>query len=110
MVGGTAEFSKWEGLTFDEDSATFYTAISSLQKGMSDTDTSFNKAQDNIKVKENTCGCIYEMLTFSSPDTEYDINEMKVTLCGEPIEKDERGNQCALDGIANPDNCVIVQG
>jgi len=110
MMGGTVEFAKWEGITYDDETSTFYTAMSAVYRGMEDNEPEYDTHTGNaIALAQNGCGCVYALTTVGG-ETAFDITGMKAEVCGTPIDEDDNGNTCALDGIANPDNVVMIHG
>ena len=64
MLGATAEFSKWEGITFDTKRNRIYTAMSEIRNGMEDfkgkgeANPEFDVGSSNdIRLEYNPCGC-----------------------------------------------------
>jgi len=110
MLGGTTEFSKWEGLAFAPSRMTAYTSISEVRRGMEDNkdkgkdSTKYDGGSNNdIRVTYNPCGCVYSLAV----DSNYNIYNMVAYICGVPVKGDDK-NTCSLDGIANPDNIAII--
>jgi hypothetical protein len=118
IMGGTMEFTKFEGVTLNAKDKIAYIAMSRLEKCMSD-DTGVTK---DINVKKISAGAVYA-LTLSSGQTENGnataINSAWVPtamyvpdvtapytgkLIGEDITADADGNTGVVDKIANPDN------
>lgn len=106
-LGATTEASKWEGFVYDPYTKQAYTSISDVRYGMED----FKKkgedepkydvgGKNDIALPYNKCGCVFS-LTF---DDNYVAQNMNAALCGSPMEEDENGQACELDGISNPDN------
>ena len=128
--GATTEWRKEEGITFDETHGKLYIAMSSIGKGMEDNqkygvdNTSYDFASNNdIRLKYNPCGAIYEsdIATKSVKDdtkrkihSRFVINTMNAILTGTPTTYPEgddfEGNKCSVDGISNPDNVTFLQG
>jgi len=117
LLGATLEFSKGEGVTYDKDNNRVYFAISrvekSMLKGKGTTDT-----QDDIRIKGNKCGVIYEGI-FGSPKDKnnddiksgYVVRELATLLKGQELKAGEPGadkNACAVDNISNPDNILYI--
>lgn len=114
-MGGTTEFRKMEGFSFDADSNKAYLGVSSATRGMADgysQKTNRNTydvgGPNHIQIQEeNICGCVFEMPVDSS---NMRFTSMKSLVCGQEIEEDANGNTCHLDSIAYPDNLAVVHG
>jgi secreted PhoX family phosphatase len=112
VLGGTAEFRKFEGVTFDPKRNKLYIAMSAIGSGMS-TSPTLTGVADDILVKANVCGGVYQLDVNSS----YVTTNMKPLLLGIPKTYTDRPigtsttnasttSQQACDdaGIALPDN------
>lgn len=89
--GATGEFEKMEGVLANPEGTVLYMAMSSIRKGMSDTD-------GDIQVAENLCGIVYKMAL----DNTYDVAKMEPWLVGGPYN--EELDLCNINNISNPDN------
>ncbi len=128
MNGGTTEFRKMEGITYNPDDNVLYIGMSSIERGMEDN---FSKAKDtdkydrggnnDIKLPLNRCGAVYAL----DLDDNYLAKNMHSLVEGIPVTEsygaaddsqkyDEAGpfanNKCHLDGLANPDNVTFIPG
>jgi secreted PhoX family phosphatase len=117
LLGGTLEFSKGEGVTYDKDRNRVYFAISrveeSMLKGKGTTDT-----QDDIRIKANKCGVIYEGIFGTATDrsgspinSSYVVRDLATLLKGTELKVGDPGadkNACALNNISNPDNILYL--
>lgn len=109
MLGGTAEFRKFEGVTFDKKRNKLYIAMSEIGAGMSSSPT-LAGVSDDILVKANVCGGVYQL----DVDSNYVTTNMKALVVGIPKAYTDRpiGNSsggttqqsCDDAGIALPDN------
>jgi secreted PhoX family phosphatase len=112
MMGGTAEFRKFEGVTFDAKRSKLYIAISNIGSGMSASPT-LPGVSDDILVKANVCGGVYQL----DVDSNYVTTRMKPLVMGIPKTYTDRPIQtstsnaatvtqqtCDDAGIALPDN------
>jgi len=112
MLGGTAEFRKFEGVTFDPKRSKLYIAMSAIGSGMSASPT-LPGVSDDILVKANVCGGIYQL----DVDSNYVTTRMTPLLMGIPKTYTDRPIQtstssastvtqqtCDDAGIALPDN------
>lgn len=105
-IGGTTEFRKWEGITFNPATMTLYTAMSEVGNGMNDNDADYDLGTPNhVRVPENTCGCVYAL----DVDSDYSAYNMYSEVCGLPDDSLE-SNTCSIAGIANPDNLSFIPG
>jgi hypothetical protein len=122
LLGGTAEFRKFEGVTFDPKRNKLYIAMSAIGKGMSTSSTfespstaafSTSVLPDDILVKANVCGGVYQLDVNSS----YVTTTMKPLVLGIPKTYTDRPigtistnpatvsqQTCDDAGIALPDN------
>ena len=131
MEGGTTEFRKMEGITFDPDRNRLYLALSEVDRGMLNN-TRVGRAgypapgsYDRYDVggpnhmtlaRGNVCGGVYAM----DVDGNYTATNMYGLVAGVPLttgygadaeSPDYDGiNECAVDGIANPDNVTFMPG
>ena len=126
IMGGTMEFTKFEGVTLNSKDKIAYVAMSRLEKGMANESyvagNGKNAISADINVKKVSAGAVYA-LTLSSGQTENgnstainsawvptDMYVPDVTapytgkLMGEDISIDTDGNTAVVDKIANPDN------
>ncbi|MCX8026464.1 MAG: DUF839 domain-containing protein, partial [Thermodesulfovibrionales bacterium] len=117
LLGGTTEFSKGEGVTYNFDKNVFYFVMSrveeSMTKGLGTKDN-----QDDIRLKENRCGVIYEgtfgdarELGGTTINSKYVVRKMSAILMGRKANANDPGadkNFCAIDTIANPDNVLYM--
>jgi len=115
VLGGTAEFRKFEGVTFDEKRRKLYIAMSTIGKSMSSSPT-LAGVSDDILVQSNVCGAVYQL----DVDANYVTTNMKALVAGiprayvdRPIQTDPTNSatvtQQACDdaGIALPDNVTM---
>jgi secreted PhoX family phosphatase len=117
IMGGTMEFTKYEGVTLNAKDKVAYIAMSRLEKCMADA----TGVSQDISVKKVSAGAVYALqLTKGQTDTalaainsEWVPVSMAVpvvsapytgNLIGEDITADADGNTGNVDRIANPDN------
>ncbi|MFN3814045.1 MAG: alkaline phosphatase PhoX [Aquificaceae bacterium] len=117
LLGATSEFSKGEGVSYDWDKKVVYFVMSrvekSMTKGKGTTDT-----QDDIRIKDNKCGAIYEGNFGKAKDNKdnpinssYVVRKLEAILVGKPLkpgDPDSDKNACAIDSISNPDNILYI--
>jgi len=130
MEGGTTEFRKMEGITFDPDRGRLYLAMSEIDRGMLDNTRvgkgepgSYDKydvgGPNHIKLANgNVCGGVYAI----DLDGSYTAAHMYGLIAGMPLTTDygyqglesapeyDGINKCALHGLANPDNLTYIPG
>ena len=112
MLGATTEFRKMEGIALDRDGKRLFLAMSEVSNGMEDAikDGKYDKGgRNDIKLAKNPCGAVYEMPF----DANYVVTGAKGFLAGKPNEYKDgpyAGQQCDVDGIANPDNLSFIPG
>ncbi|KAG2495904.1 hypothetical protein HYH03_006141 [Edaphochlamys debaryana] len=111
-LGATTEWSKWEGITYDASRRRLYTAMSDVRQGMEDmksrgrASSAFDACTNNdLRVEYNRCGCVYQLHL----DGAFGVYGMDELVCGRAATDPAapgfvKGNNCAMDGIANPDN------
>ena len=112
ILGGTAEFRKFEGVTFDPKRNKLYIAMSAIGSGMS-TSPTLTGVADDILVKANVCGGVYQL----DVDSNYVTKTMKPLVLGVPKTYTDRPigtsssnaltvtqQTCDDAGIALPDN------
>lgn len=101
--GATAEFRKMEGIMINHEGAEsgkvpfMYLAMSEIGKGMAD-------GKGDIRLKANKCGVVYQMKL----EADFNVKELVPVVAGGPYDKGAKPNQCATDGIANPDNLLVL--
>ena len=102
-VGATVEFNKMEGININYDGAAngtipfMYVAMSDVTRAMSDD-------EGDIQVDENRCGIVYRF----GLDADYDVLRMDPAVVGGPYDSEAVTNPCSVEGIANPDNIVVL--
>lgn len=126
MMGATTEFRKMEGITYNPDSNVVYLAMSEVAKGMTDGDKGDKGGRNDIRLKKNACGAVYEL----SLADDFKATAMKAVVAGKPMSDEQKTaaadpncdpahnmcgaaaevNTCDIDGIANPDNVTYIPG
>lgn len=103
-LGGTTEFTKWEGITYSKRLNKVYTAMSEIRRPMEDNkskgkdDNQYDIGGPNdVRVEYNPCGCVYTL----DVDGNYNIYNMKALVCGRPTDGDPK-NTCDIDGEYYP--------
>ncbi|CEM10206.1 unnamed protein product [Vitrella brassicaformis CCMP3155] len=114
MLGGTTEFSKWEGMTFAPELSILYIAMSDVRYGMEDNkrkgepDLQYDIGGPNaITVEYNQCGCVYALPVEATDISEYTTVRMYPEVCGRPNTTVPE-NYCDVAGISNPDNIAFI--
>lgn len=108
MLGGTSEFRKLEGITYNSDTNELYLSVSEINKGMLDHSFYDAGGSQDINLRQNDCGAVYRMgfKKESKIDSEYVAGTMSSLIAGVPANSPH--NSCALEGIANPDNISYI--
>ncbi|MGE4268646.1 MAG: alkaline phosphatase PhoX, partial [Deferribacterales bacterium] len=121
MLGGTTEFRKMEGITFNAETKIMFLALSEIGNGMLDGGSNDTGGYNDIKVAKNTCGAVYAL----DLDSDYAATKMYPIVTGVPVTTDYgaaddsnaysssgafANNKCSLDSIANPDNLTFMPG
>ncbi|HEX8536941.1 MAG TPA: alkaline phosphatase PhoX [Cystobacter sp.] len=139
-VGGTTEFRKTEGITYNPTAHRLYVSFSELNHGMINDPTDKDLGGGNhIQVARNDCGAVYEMVV--SPNTalgsDYVVESAAplvegmwlkapgaslypsnspfydptfTTVDSKGVSKPGTANVCSVNGIANPDNLSFING
>ena len=139
-VGGTTEFRKTEGITYNVAAHRLYVSFSELNHGMVNDPTGKDLGGGNhVQVARNDCGAVYEMVV--SPNVElgsdyvvesaaplvegvwlkapgaslYPSNSpfydpTFTTVDSAGVSKPAIANVCSVNGIANPDNLSFING
>jgi len=126
MMGATTEFRKMEGITYNPDSNVVYLAMSEVAKGMEDASKQDKGGRNDIRLKKNACGAVYEL----SLADDFKATAMKAVVAGKPMSDEQKTaaadpncdpahnmcgaaaevNTCDINGIANPDNVTYIPG
>lgn len=110
MLGATTEFRKMEGNTYNPEHNSLYLAMSEVSKGMTDGDDLDVGGRNDVRVSKNACGAVYELAL----DDNFIATTMTGVVSGMPVEypadSEYAGNECDVDGIANPDNITYIPG
>lgn len=111
MLGATTEFRKMEGSAYNPDRNSLYIAMSEIAKGMTDGDEKADKGgRNDVRLPQNGCGAVYEIAL----DGAYAGTTMAALIAGKPTEygadSPYAGQECDIDGIANPDNITYIPG
>ena len=127
MQGGTTEFRKMEGITYDSDRHRLYIGMSEVDRGMLDYSRAGRAqgAYDKYDVggpnhmrlaQANVCGAVYGLHL----DGNYTAVDMFPLVAGTPLTMDYGAgaestdydgiNKCDVNGIANPDNVTYMPG
>ena len=124
LKGATTEFRKEEGITYDPDHRRLYVAMSSLSHGMLEGESTFDAGgPDAIRLAENGCGAVYALSLGDGPARDdagaeiasgYVATQMEAVVTGRPqryaADSPHAGNECDVEGIANPDNLSYLPG
>ncbi len=139
-IGGTTEFRKTEGMTYNPETHRLYVSFSELNNGMIDDPT--NRAlggPNHVRLARNDCGAVYEMVVapngaigsdyvaesaasllegvwLKAPgQSPYPLNspysDPSFTIPDGPGSvRSVPTNVCSVNGIANPDNLSFIPG
>jgi secreted PhoX family phosphatase len=115
-LGATTEFRKEEGITFNPDDNTLYVAMSELERGMMDNDSSYDLGGPNhirLEGDDNECGAVYGLDVADSLVEDTDgagINSSYVveTMYGVVVGTEVVEDGCTPAGISNPDNITYL--
>jgi uncharacterized protein len=109
MLGGTSEFRKLEGITYNSNINELYLSISEINEGMLDKHLNDIGTNNDIKFIQNDCGAIYRLKLYDDKkiDSKYVAYKMSPLIKGEPLKSKE--NTCNPNSIANPDNITYIQ-
>jgi hypothetical protein len=113
MLGCTAEFNKWEGITYSVKRKQLYTALSYWTGGgMLPTtnaagapNTADIGGSQDVSLAAVPCGCVY----YLNVDATYSATDMTALVCGTSQAADSNGNTCSVNGIASPDNVAVLE-
>ena len=110
MLGGTTEFSKMEGFTYDAKRQRAYVSLSSIRYGMEDferkghADASHDLGgQNHVRLEYNKCGCVFAF----NMDDSYKATGASALICGN-THFGTHFNKCDPNGISNPDNIAMA--
>lgn len=115
MLGATTEFNKEEGITFDAESNRLFVAMSFIDDGMLDNDSTKKENAkavnfNHIRIPKNACGTVYAL----DLDANYVAKNMYGLVSGKPATypagDQYAGNTCDVNNIANPDNITFFPG
>ncbi len=108
MMGGTSEFRKLEGITYNSNDHELYLSASEINEGMLDNSINDEGGSNDIRLTQNDCGAVYKLTFAKNPyiDSRYVVHKMSQLIKGEPLKMDN--NSCDIDKIANPDNISFI--
>jgi hypothetical protein len=121
MLGATTEFEKLEGVTFSKELKKWYVACATVARGMLDGATNGYRYDygpggnggDGLQLSANRCGVVIELGGFATSGSKaWQPTTARVVLAGTPLASppDSDGNSCDVNGIAGPDNLLVVPG
>jgi secreted PhoX family phosphatase len=127
MLGGTTEFRKMEGITYNPDTHELYIAMSEVGRGMennkkggADNDKYDVGGPNDITLAHfNTCGAVYALGLKNGALSEYEAASIEGLIEGIPTHTSygaatddnyDGQNKCDVKGIANPDNITYIPG
>ncbi len=112
LLGATTEFEKYEGVAYNAKDNKAYAAMTRMTKGMESVAVSVTEPVNDIRLKKNSSGAVYEMLlkpnqgdtTGAAINSDFVPVSMKAIVVGKDIVVDADGNKSDLNAIASPDN------
>lgn len=106
------EWSKAEGITYSEELGKVYMAITRFRFGARDgaiTTIPYQydiQSRDDVRLPENTCGGILEFDVANG----WRPVRARMMIAGTPQTADAQGNTCDVNGLASPDNVLVLPG
>ena len=112
LMGATTEFEKYEGVAYNAKDNKAYAAMTRMTKGMENVAVSATEPVNDIRLKKNNSGAVYELALMSGQldstgaaiDSEFVPGSMTALVVGADITTDADGNSSDLNKIASPDN------
>ncbi|MDP4029059.1 MAG: DUF839 domain-containing protein [Gallionella sp.] len=113
LMGATTEFEKYEGVAYNARNNKAYAAMTRMTKGMESVAISATEPVNDIRLKKNNSGAVYELAlmsgqvdsTGSAINSEFVPSSMSALVIGADIAvADADGNTSDLNKIASPDN------
>ena len=101
--GATVEFNKMEGININFAGAASG-AVPFMYVGMAEVRGSMADTTGDIQVSENRCGIVYRLGLTAN----YDVIRMDPVVVGGAYDGTSTGNRCDSEGIAQPDNIVVL--
>lgn len=105
-LGGTSEFVKEEGITYDKERNVIYMAMSSIKGAMLDDYKKIESA-NHVRLEKNICGAVYEL----SLEEDFSASKMKGLVLGKALTQDDayaHHYQCSPFEVSNPDNILYI--
>lgn len=108
MLGGTSEFRKLEGITYNSNTNELYLSVSEINEKMLDDSMSDLGGNNDIKLTQNDCSAVYKLALQENHKiaSKYVAHQMSPLIKGEPFKS--KSNNCNLNKIANPDNISYI--
>lgn len=106
------EFSKGEGITYSEELKKVYIALTRFKIGALDGATTTPPyrydipGHDDVRLPDNSCGGILELDVANG----WRPVHARMMIAGTPQAADAQGNTCDVNGIASPDNVLVLPG
>lgn len=102
-LGATAEFKKMEGMNISFAGAQ-NGSVPHLYLAMSEVGGAMSDGTGHVDVGPNPCGVLYRLPIVDAVGGDYNVKRLEPVLAGKP----GGSGGCATDGIANPDNIVVM--
>jgi secreted PhoX family phosphatase len=124
-LGATTEFRKLEGITYNPEGHRLYVSFSELNNGVENNHAKWDLGGPNhIRLAANKCGGVFEFTIAKDAviGSDYIAADARALVEGTwlqdpaspnpyPADSPYAGkNECAVSGIANPDNLSYVPG
>jgi secreted PhoX family phosphatase len=115
IMGASTEFEKLEGVDVSKELKKWFIAITNVDRGMLDGSTNNfrydNPERDSIRLPPNKCGVVIELYDFPTTGAKaWQPTKARVILAGSDKQGTDANNGCDVDGIASPDNLLVVPG
>jgi len=104
-LGGTTEFNKEEGLTYDAKNNVLYLAMSSIKGAMLKKEK--DRYTDDVHLDKNICGAVYSLAL----DKNFSASKMRSLIVGKPLSASDKHSEmytCSPESISNPDNIAYI--
>ncbi|MCA6061523.1 DUF839 domain-containing protein [Thalassolituus sp. ST750PaO-4] len=101
--GATVEFNKMEGININYAGAASG-AVPFMYVAMADVSGAMVDTAGDIQIEANRCGIVYRL----GLHADYNVSRMDPVVIGGAYDSTSTTNKCSVDGIAQPDNIVVL--
>lgn len=101
--GATVEFNKMEGININYAGAASG-AVPFMYVAMADVSGAMVDTAGDIQIEANRCGIVYRL----GLHADYNVSRMDPVVVGGAYDSTSTTNKCSVDGIAQPDNIVVL--